>query len=55
MKKYTVIQLKSMAFDAARQIHLLREAQDKVLKELVDRGALVAGVELTPDEEKDES
>ena len=52
MKQYTITQLKAMAFDAARQIYLLQEEQKKVINELKERGALLSGAELSPDEEE---
>lgn len=52
MTQYTVTQLKAMAFDAGRQIQLLRQKEAEVLRELVDRDALTVAVDLTPDEEE---
>lgn len=54
MKQYSITQLKAMAFDAARQIHLLKEEQNKIIKELMERNAIVMGAELTPDDVEEE-
>ena len=53
MKDYSDTELKAMAFDVIRQIGLLENKRQEILRELIKRKAIEEKVEVTPDEPSD--